>query len=171
MAGDDLLRIAGTAHDSIVDGPGVRFTVFTQGCRLACVGCHNPETQPLCGGRTVTVDHLLAELESNPLISGLTLSGGEPSLQPGPCADLAEAAHVRGLSVWCWSGYTAEMLLRRSQSDPQLVRLLRAVDVLVDGPFILAQRTLNLPWRGSGNQRLISMKETLTGGSPALWAS
>ena len=162
------LRLAGRVQDSIVDGPGLRYVVFTQGCTLACPGCHNPETQPLSGGHVVPVADLVAELLSNPLTAGLTLSGGEPSLQAIGCAALAEAAREHGLNVWCYSGYRVEALLRRTRSEPDLARLLWAVDVLVDGPFLLARRTLALPWRGSSNQRLVALPETLKTGSVVL---
>lgn len=159
------LRIAGTVSDSIVDGPGLRYVVFTQGCPLACDGCHNPQTQPLTGGRTVRVDELIHEMLGNPLTSGLTLTGGEATLQPEGCTSLALAAHTAGLNVWCYSGFTFAALLRRARSEPQLAALLHQIDVLVDGPFIRSRRSLTLPWRGSTNQRLIDVPASLRGGS------
>lgn len=163
------LQLAGRAHDSIVDGPGLRYVIFTQGCPLACAGCHNPTTQLFGVGASYVVDELVADMRSNPLITGLTLSGGEPTLQPGGCAELAEAAHDTGLDVWCYSGYTIERLLRRRRTEPALDRLLHAVDVLVDGPFVLAKRSLTTPWRGSTNQRLIDVPATLDAGRATLW--
>ena len=94
------IRIAGTVDDSIVDGPGFRYTVFTQGCSHHCPGCHNPETHDFAGGRTVDTDAIVAQMRANPLLDGLTLSGGDPMEQPAPCAELARQAHALGLNVW-----------------------------------------------------------------------
>ena len=91
------MRIASTIADSIVDGPGLRFTVFTQGCPHRCPGCHNPDTHDPAGGREVSLEELEGQIAANPLIQGLTLSGGEPFLQAGECAKLARWARARGL--------------------------------------------------------------------------
>jgi anaerobic ribonucleoside-triphosphate reductase activating protein len=161
------IRIAGTVNDSIVDGPGLRFTIFTQGCTHHCPGCHNPETHDFLGGHEEDTDELVRRFTKNPLLSGITLSGGDPMEQPGPCAYLARAAQEKGLNVWTYTGYTLEELLR--ENDAEKMRLLAATDVLVDGPFILAQRSLELKFCGSRNQRLIDVKKTLAGGSVVLW--
>lgn len=153
------MRIAGIVQDSIVDGPGLRFTVFVQGCHHACPGCHNPQTHDPLGGTEYPVAELLAKMHSNPLTDGLTLSGGEPFEQSEGCLALAQAAHESGLTVWCYTGSTFEFL--RDQGTPAQRSLLREVDVLVDGPFILSERTLCLPWRGSRNQRLICVQQSL----------
>lgn len=161
------IRIAGTVDDSIVDGPGFRYTVFTQGCSHHCPGCHNPETHDFAGGRTVDTEAIVAQMRANPLLDGLTLSGGDPMEQPAPCAELARQAHALGLNVWCYTGYTLEQLLQ--EADPERLALLRETDVLVDGPFLLAQRSLELKYCGSRNQRLIDVKKTLAAGVPTLW--
>ena len=161
------IRIAGTVDDSIVDGPGFRYTVFTQGCSHHCPGCHNPETHDFAGGRTVDTDAIVAQMRANPLLDGLTLSWGDPMEQPAPCAELARQAHALGLNVWCYTGYTLEQLLQ--EADPDRMALLRETDVLVDGPFLLAQRSLELKYCGSRNQRLIDVKKTLSSGVPTLW--
>ncbi|MEG1658439.1 MAG: anaerobic ribonucleoside-triphosphate reductase activating protein [Oscillibacter sp.] len=153
------MRIAGTVQDSIVDGPGFRFTVFAQGCRHGCPGCHNPQTHDPLGGREWSVAELLDRLRSNPLTDGLTLSGGEPFDQAADCLALAQAAHAMGLNVWCWTGELFEAL--RDQGTASQQALLREVDVLVDGPFLLSLRSLSLPWRGSRNQRVILVGESL----------
>ncbi len=158
------IRVAGTLSDSIVDGPGLRYVVFTQGCPLACKGCHNPATWDTNGGKELDVEQICADMFANPMLTGLTLSGGEPSLQAGACALLAKAAKSRGMSVWSYSGYRIERLLERSRTQPDIRAWLNALDVLVDGPFILAKRTLSLPWRGSTNQRLIDVPATLLAG-------
>lgn len=164
------MRIAGIEPESIVDGPGIRFTVFTQGCSLQCPGCHNPATWDPCGGQEVDVEEVIAAMNSSVLASGLTLSGGEASRQPRACARLARAAHEMGWDVWSWSGYTVEALMRQARRDAELADMLGQIDVLVDGPFQLVHRTLTLPWRGSSNQRVIDMPATLRGGRAVEWA-
>lgn len=161
------IRIAGTVDDSIVDGPGIRYTVFTQGCSHHCPGCHNPETHDPAAGHTVDTGIILAQMRENPLLDGLTLSGGDPLEQPLPCAELAREAHALGLNVWCYTGYVLEALLR--DGDPGRLALLQAVDVLVDGPFLLQERSLELKYCGSRNQRLIDMPATLAQGKVVLW--
>jgi len=148
------MRIHDTIHDSIVDGPGLRYVVFTQGCPHRCSGCHNPETHDPTGGRKVSVDELIADMRKNPLLDGLTLSGGEPFSQAEDCAKLAKAAHESGLNVWCYTGWTLEKLREMPEADI----LLREVDVLVDGAYVEAERSLILPWRGSANQRVIDLR-------------
>ena len=161
------MRIAGTVQDSIVDGPGFRFTVFTQGCPPHCPGCHNPQTHDPSGGTEHTVEELLERMRSNPLTDGLTLSGGEPFEQPEDCLLLARGAHESGLNVWSYTGYLFEFL--RDQGTEAQKALLRELDVLVDGPFLLEQRTLSLPWRGSRNQRVIDVPKSLENGDVVLF--
>lgn len=161
------IRIAGTVDDSIVDGPGYRYTVFTQGCPHRCPGCHNPETHDFSGGRVVDTRQIIDQFRANPLLDGLTLSGGDPLCQPEACLVLAEAAHRAGLNVWAYTGYTWEALQR--EDDPARLALLQAIDVLVDGPFLLAQKSLELKFCGSRNQRLIDVKATLAAGKVVLW--
>ena len=158
------MRIAGRVQDSIVDGPGLRFVVFAQGCGLRCEGCHNPDTWDLQGGAEVTVDELIAEMLSNPLTDGLTLTGGEPFLQAAACVPLAAAAHENGLDVWTFSGFTFKELLTRKASDPATGALLDRTDVLVDGAFRITERTLSLKWRGSRNQRVLDVQKSLKAG-------
>lgn len=150
------LRIAGIADDSIVDGDGIRLTVFTQGCPHHCPGCHNPETHAAGGGRETTVEAILAEIDANPLLSGVTFSGGEPFMQPSPLARLARQVHARGLDVWCYTGFTLEELLQKH--NPATDALLAEVDVLVDGRFREELRDLTLRFRGSSNQCIIDMQ-------------
>ena len=159
-----LIRIAGIVPESIVDGPGFRFTVFTQGCFHNCPGCHNPETHDPTSGRAVTVESLTDAMRNNPLLDGLTLSGGEPFLQADACALLAAEARGMGLNVWAYSGYTFEELA----ADPEKRRLLTACDVLVDGPFQMSERTLEKRFRGSRNQRVIDVRASLERGTVVL---
>ena len=161
------IRIAGTVNDSIVDGPGYRYTIFAQGCPHHCPGCHNPQSHDFEGGRVTDTDTILRQVRENPLLDGITLSGGEPFCQPEACRALAEAARDLGLSVWCYTGYTWEKLMQ--EADPARLALLEAVDVLVDGPFILAQKSLELKFCGSRNQRLIDVKKTHQAGRVTLW--
>lgn len=161
------MRIASYVQDSIVDGPGFRLTVFTQGCPHRCPGCHNPQTHDPAGGDEVSVEELVKVLDSNPLTDGLTLSGGEPFAQPEACAALAKSARERGMSVWAYSGWTLEELF--ADPRPGVRELLELLDVLVDGPFRLDQRSLTLRWRGSTNQRLLDVPASLQAGAAVLW--
>jgi len=161
------MRIAGLVQDSIVDGPGFRFTVFTQGCPHNCQGCHNPDTHDPDGGREMTVKQVIDTMLSNPMTDGLTLSGGDPFVQAADCAEIAKAAHKNGLNVWTYTGWTYEKLTELSERDEGIKALLNETDVLVDGPFILSQKSYDVPWRGSKNQRLIDMKATRESGKVA----
>lgn len=160
------MRIFGLVQDSIVDGPGFRFSCFVQGCPHHCPGCHNPESHDPSGGREMTVDQVASQMLGNPLTDGLTLSGGEPFAQAESCLELAKIAHSRGLNVWSYSGWTFEHL--RDHGTGAQRALLAELDVLVDGPFLLAERTLALPWRGSRNQRVIDVQASLSANSVVL---
>lgn len=155
------IRIAGIVDDSIVDGPGFRLTVFVQGCPHHCEGCHNPETHDFSGGRIADIAEIIDQMNDNILLDGVTLSGGEPFCQCAPCAEIARAAHEASLNVWCYSGWTFEELLNGGDEKRML---LENIDVLVDGRFVLAQRTLEFKWRGSFNQRLIDVPASLKAG-------
>ena len=161
------MRICGLIQDSIVDGPGLRFVCFVQGCPHRCPGCHNPASHDPDGGQELPVEEVARQLLSNPLTDGLTLSGGEPFAQPEPCLQLAQLAHAHRLTVWTYTGYTLDHLL--AQGTPAQLTLLRETDVLVDGPFLQSQRTLSLPFRGSANQRLIQIPASLQSGAAVLW--
>ena len=158
------LQIAGIVDDSIVDGDGCRLTVFVQGCARRCPGCQNPETQPMEGGHAIDTAAILQQMAENPILSGVTFSGGEPFLQPAPLASLARAVHQRGLDVWSYSGFTLEELAERAEKDKATRALLSELDVLVDGPYEESQRDLTLHFRGSRNQRVIDMKKTKKAG-------
>ena len=162
------MRIAGMIQDSIVDGPGFRFTLFTQGCPHRCEGCHNPETHDPNGGSEMGTEEIIKKLLSNPLTDGITFSGGEPFEQAGDCAVIARAARDNGLNVWAYSGYTFEELLKKAENQPEVLELLKLTDVLVDGRFVLAQRSLSLKWRGSANQRILDVPKSLEAGAAVL---
>ena len=163
MGGEEpRIRIAGAQDDSIVDGRGVRYAVFAQGCPHRCPGCHNPETHDPEGGRWEAVGALLESMAVNPLLDGLTLSGGEPFSQAGACAALARGARSLGLNVWVYSGYAFEELIGMG---PEARALLDVCDVLVDGPFVLSERTLEAPFVGSRNQRILDLPASLRAGA------
>lgn len=161
------MRIAGLVQDSIVDGPGLRFVVFVQGCPHHCLGCHNPGSHDPEGGKEMAVRDIINQMMSNPLTDGLTLSGGEPFEQAEDCFELANFAKWYGLNVWCYTGYTFEHL--RDYGTPAQKALLRNVDVLVDGPYKQEERRLSLPWRGSTNQRIIDAQASLGYGMVIEW--
>ena len=154
------IRLAGIVNDSIVDGTGIRLTVFVQGCEHNCKGCHNPQTHDLNGGYLADTDDILEKALKNPLLEGLTFSGGEPFLQPYPLCDLAKKAHKAGYNIFCYTGFIYEDLL----NDSEKRNLLENVDFLVDGPFIESQKSLMLNFRGSENQRIIDVKKSLETG-------
>lgn len=144
------IRIAGIEPESIVDGDGIRYVIFTQGCPHHCPGCHNPETHDFNGGKEMDVKDITCDFARNPLLNGITLSGGEPFCQEKACIKLADKAHSYGLDVWCYTGYTYDEVKDRE--------LIKHIDVLVDGKFIESEKSLDLLFRGSKNQNIISLK-------------
>lgn len=156
-----LIKIAGLVSESYVDGPGIRFAIFMQGCHRHCDGCHNPITHDPNAGYFVNTDDIIYQFKLNSLLDGITLTGGEPFLQPVPAIEIAQAAKNFGLNVWCYTGFTFDDV----KSSP----LLNFVDVLVDGEFRLVERDLNLRFRGSRNQRLIDVPKSLATEKIILW--
>lgn len=156
------VRIAGLVKDSIVDGPGLRFTIFTQGCPHHCKGCHNPKTHDFKGGKLVTSEYILKEIASDRGATGITLSGGEPFCQAKVLAPLAKQLKQMGYEVASYSGWTFEEL--NSGKIPFAKELLENIDILIDGKFILEQRSLELSFRGSKNQRIIDVPKSLKAG-------
>ena len=163
-----LIRLAGLVPESYVDGPGIRFTVFVQGCPHHCKGCHNPETHDFNGGRLADVDKIFGKIISDPLIKGVTFSGGEPFCQPEPLNYLAGLLKEKGYHVMSYSGYTFEELLKMSEENSCVKYLLEKLDILVDGRFELSQRSLELKFKGSRNQRLIDVPKSLKEGRVVL---
>lgn len=152
--GADFLRIADIIDDSIVDGPGLRLTVFTQGCPHRCKGCHNPGTHESAGGREIAIKEILEQYRDNPLLSGITFSGGEPFMQPEALAKLARLIRASGGDVIVYTGFYFEELLKpaiRARATP----LLAEADLLIDGPYVEELRSLELRFRGSSNQRVL----------------
>ena len=163
------IRLHGIAKDSITDGPGFRYAIFAQGCPHQCDGCHNPASHSFTDGVVVSTGILIAEILSNPLLDGVTLSGGEPFMQAAECALIAAAARAAGLHVMLYSGYTYEEILEQSQYRAGWADLLRQADILIDGRFEKTQRSLELRFRGSRNQRAIDVQASLNAGKPILY--
>lgn len=157
------LRIAGTVNDSIVDGPGLRFTIFTQGCPHNCKGCHNPQTHDFDGGEIVDTESLLEKVKSNPLLDGVTFSGGEPFCQAEALADLGRKLRAEGLDIVTYTGYDFEELYEKRDKNGW-GELLEVTDILVDGKFILEQKSYETKFRGSRNQRYLDCRESLREG-------
>ena len=163
------LRIAGIVKDSIVDGPGIRYVIFTQGCPHHCEGCHNPQTHDFSGGEDADVGKILDEMFQNPILSGVTFSGGEPFCQAEALVPIAEVIKEKGKHLMIYTGYLLEQL--QEMSNPAVKRLLELADVIVDAPFILAEKNLTLSFRGSENQRVIDMIKTRKMGEIVLYRS
>ena len=153
-----MLDLSGIVGDSIVDGPGIRVTVFCQGCPHHCPGCHNPETWEFGCCTPMDEEDILSIVRSHPLCRGVTFSGGEPFAQAEGYAKLAKMLKEAGYEVASYSGYTFEQLL---SGTPAQRDLLRTIDILIDGPFILAEKSLEVPFRGSKNQRILDVKKSL----------
>lgn len=157
MSNTQSIRISGITPESIVNGEGIRYVVFTQGCPHHCPGCHNPSTHSFDGGKLISLLDIIKDIRENAeYIDGITLSGGEPFCQPYQCSIIAREAQKLGLSVWCYTGYFFEDLYEKKDA----LALLKFVDVLVDGPFIIEERSLDLDFRGSRNQRLIDVHKS-----------
>ncbi len=162
------LRIAGAVQESIVDGPGFRYVIFTQGCKFHCKGCHNAQSwdppRELKGGRSLNMPVLSEELRSYPNMAGLAFSGGEPFLQPEPLTIFAKIVKEQGYSLWAYTGFTFDQLL----SDHKRRVLLELLDVVVDGPFVLSKKSMQIDFRGSTNQRIIDVHQSLKKGKVIL---
>ena len=161
-----VVRLAADIQpDSILDGSGIRTVIWFQGCLHNCKGCQNPETHDMNGGMVVDIDELKMKLKNLKYQSGITLSGGDPFFQPEAALEIAKFAKSIGLNVWAYTGFTYEALL----SDKIRLDLLKNVDVLVDGKFMMDKNSLNCKFRGSTNQRLIDVKKSLEAGGVVLY--
>lgn len=158
---EDKIKIAGIIKESIVDGPGIRLVVFTQGCVHNCIGCHNPETHSFSQGSYIKIDEIIETIKKNPLLDGITLSGGDPFVQAKACANLANKVKDMGLNVVTYTGYTYEEIIKEMEINHSWERLLYATDILIDGRFDIDKRNLLLKFRGSENQRIIDVKKSL----------
>lgn len=159
-------------HD-IANGPGVRVSLFVSGCRRHCPGCHNPQAWDFIYGEPYTdeaADYIREHLEKE-YIEGITILGGEPFEPeniPG-VADVVEIADDTGSSIWIYTGYTLEELKRRARYEREIWYILSRSDVLVDGPYIEAERDISLKFRGSRNQRIIDLPKSLSAGGVVLY--
>ncbi len=147
--------------DSIVDGEGIRSVIWTQGCLHHCKGCHNPTTHAFDSGFLVDVEDVKKEIEKLEAQDGITFSGGDPMEQPSSCAEIAKFCKKQGYNVWCYTGYTFEELLEKAKKEPEILTFLNNIDVLVDGRFILKEKSYDVIFRGSKNQRLIDVPQSL----------
>lgn len=154
---DIQLNIAGTVSNSIVDGPGIRYVVFVQGCPHHCKGCHNKDTWRFEERKIVNIADLYLEIMDDPLLDGVTFSGGEPFCQAKALANLAEMLQRQDLNIWCYTGYEYEELLKRAETDDAIAKLLENINTLVDGPFIESEKSLELQFRGSRNQQILHL--------------
>lgn len=151
--------------DSIVDGEGIRSVIWTQGCPHKCPGCHNPQTHNTNEGIELDIEEIKSQIDALTGQDGITFSGGDPMIQPKACAEIAKYCHSKGLNVWCYTGFTYEELIKLSQVNSTILEFLKQVDVLVDGKFLLSEKSYDVVFRGSKNQRLIDVKKTLKAGN------
>lgn len=156
-----MLELSGIVTDSIVDGPGIRTTIFSQGCPHHCPGCHNPETWAFGCGTLISAEAVVEIVQSNPLCRGVTFSGGEPFAQAAAFAELAVLLKEKGYEIASYSGFTFEELL--AGTDDQKL-LLGSIDILIDGPFLQSQKSLEIAFRGSRNQRILDVRKSLAEG-------
>lgn len=165
-----LIRLASKLQkDSIVDGEGIRAVIWTQGCPHHCPSCHNEETWDYNGGFLEDVEDLKKEINTLDDEVGVTFSGGDPFEQPEACFELAKYIHSVHLNVWCYTGYTYEQLLKKGEKDPNVMNFLREIDILVDGPFVLKLKSYDIKFRGSKNQRIIKVQESLNANKVVLY--
>lgn len=156
-----MLNLAGIVNDSIVDGPGIRVTIFCQGCPHHCKGCHNEETWSFEGGTPMAEEAVAEIVKSNPLAKGVTFSGGEPFSQAEGFTKLAKLLKAEEYELASYSGFTFEQLCEGTDEQQEL---LRNIDILIDGPYVESQRSLTAVFRGSKNQRIIDVRKSLSEG-------
>jgi len=167
-----LIRLAAKLQkDSIVDGEGIRAVIWTQGCPHHCPGCHNPKTHSYTDGFLENVEELKKEINTLDDEVGVTFSGGDPMEQAEACAHLAKYIHSLGLNVWCYTGYTYEELLKKGKDNSFIMDFLNDIDILVDGRFIEKLKSYDIKFRGSKNQRIIKVKESLKSNKVVLYDS
>ena len=157
-----IVRLARDIQEnSIVDGEGLRAVVWAQGCKHNCPGCHNPQTHDMLGGFAIDTEEVKKQLSELKFVDGVTFSGGDPMFQAEAFSELAKYAKSIGLNVWCYTGFEYEKLIKIASLDKFVKEFLQNIDVLVDGRFKIEERSLNLYFRGSKNQRIIDVKKSL----------
>lgn len=147
--------------DSIVDGEGIRTVIWTQGCSHHCPGCHNPETHDFNGGALVDIEEVYSIIDNLEGQDGITFSGGDPFFQARECAEIAKYARKKGYNIWSFTGYTLEELLTLSKIKPEVMDFLKQIDVLVDGKFEIRNKSYNMVFAGSSNQRILDVPASL----------
>lgn len=158
------VRLSGIAYESLVNGPGIRRVLFSQGCKHNCKGCFNPDTHSFEGGREFSADYLVEDILKNPMLKGVTFSGGDPLEQADKFAYIAERLKRHGLNVWSYTGYTFEYIVKQAANMKDWQKLLDNIDVLVDGRFECDKSIEGLKFRGSSNQRIVDVKKSLATG-------
>jgi anaerobic ribonucleoside-triphosphate reductase activating protein len=160
------IRIAGIVKESFVDGPGIRYVIFTQGCIHKCEGCQNPETHDLDGGYEIDIKDIIKDINTCTFLNGITFSGGEPFLQADALCEIARYAKEKGLDIVTYTGFTYEKLIKKNNTN--IKNLLSMTDILIDGKFELSEKDISLKFRGSRNQRVIDVKNSLNSKLPVL---
>ena len=160
----DEIKIAGVVEESIVDGPGIRYVLFTQGCPHHCKGCHNPQTHDFNQGKIEKIQNIVNSIDSNPLLKGITFSGGEPFMQAKAISSLIDEVKNKKLDIITYTGFKYEYLVENASKDNGYMQLLEKTDILIDGKFEIDRKDENLLFRGSSNQRAINVKESLKNG-------
>lgn len=167
---NEYIRLAADLQsDSIVDGPGLRTVIWTQGCGHHCPQCQNPQTWDFNGGGLVPISEVKKAIDELECQSGITFSGGDPMYQPEACTELAKYCKEKGYNIWVYTGFTYEQLIKMAKTKPIYLEFLKTIDVLVDGRFMIKERDLSLLFRGSRNQRLIDVPRTLSQGEIVLF--
>lgn len=163
MLNDDskLIRLAGIAENSLVNGKGLRKVFFSQGCSHHCEGCFNQHTWEFAGGRMFDMDELVQKVKDEPFLDGVTFSGGDPFQQADKFAYLAKKLHEANINIWAYTGYTFEELMKLAQTNSHIKQMINNVDVIVDGRFMKDKMSENLKYCGSSNQRVIDVKSSL----------
>lgn len=158
------VRLAGIAYESLVNGPGIRRVFFSQGCNHNCKGCFNQETHDFNGGEERDMDELIQEVKDNPMIKGITFSGGDPFERAKEFAYMAKEFKKQGLNIWSYTGYTFEYIAENFNEKPEWREFMKYIDILVDGKFEEELKKEGLRFKGSSNQRIIDVQESLNTG-------
>ena len=158
---EKTIRLAGISYESLVNGPGLRRVFFAQGCKHKCKGCFNTDTHDFCGGEERNLDELIEDTLDNPILRGVTFSGGDPWEQADKFAYMAKAFKEKGLNIWSYTGYTYEYIIEHKDEYEGWNDLINSIDGLVDGKFENDKQQDGLRFRGSTNQRIIDVKESM----------
>ncbi len=162
-----MIRVADIYKESIVDGEGYRMAIFLQGCNHHCKGCHNPQTWDFNGGTEMEISDII-DMYNSDIMDGITLSGGDPFFQADKLQELFNYCEDKSVSLWAYTGFIFDEFLKYINNEPcdnrindSMINMLKYTEVVVDGPFILEQRTVEALYRGSTNQRLVDVKKSL----------